>query len=433
MFIKFAPEIYSMDKIYIESYGCSASTAEAEIIAGLLAKAGFEIIDNDENADAVIINSCYVKQSTEQRLLSRIKELRNKNLIITGCAPEGIKEKLLDIAPKTSLVSTHHITQIDKAANEVLKGKRIEMLGKSNEIKLCLPRIRKNPLIGIVEIAQGCSNRCSYCCVKAAKGELFSYPKEKIIEEIKTALSQGCREIWLTSQDCSCWGSDSGSNLTELLDSVSKISGEFFVRVGMMNPKNVINFLPELIKAYRSEKIYKFLHLPVQSGDNEILEKMNRGYKIEDAEKIISEFRRKLPVSQVWTDIIVGFPGENDEQFKGTLDFLERVEPDYVNISRYGVRLRTEATKMVQMPSNIKKQRSIEATELVKKISIKRNKEWLGWQGKVLICEKQKSWVGRNFAYKPVAINSEENLLGKIMDVKIVSSTNSVLVGKIQT
>lgn len=421
-------------RIYIETYGCAANQAESEIIAGLLAKAGFDVVKNIVVADIVIVNSCVVKHTTEQRLLSRLKEISvlQKKLIIAGCAPEGLYKKITDAAPEASLVSTHQITKIAQVVKKVLAGKRVELLGETKEVKLCLPRIRTNPLIAIVEIAEGCVGNCSYCATRFAKGKLFSYPKGKILKEVSIAVKGGCRELWLTAQDTAVYGLDCGETLPLLLKEITKIPGNFFVRVGMANPKNVLPILNGLIDAYNSEKIYKFLHLPVQSGSDAVLEKMKRGYKIEEAEKIISCFRKAYPRLQLWTDVIVGFSGESDSQFENTLKFLESVKPDFVNVSRYGIRDGTEAAGMPQIKTEIKKQRSVEASALARKLSLEKNKGLLGWSGRALITEKTKTgFMGRNFAYKPIVINSDKNVLGKIVDVKIVGATQTALLGEV--
>ncbi|MEE9474517.1 MAG: radical SAM protein, partial [Candidatus Hydrothermarchaeaceae archaeon] len=226
----------------------------------------------------------------------------------------------------------------------------------------------------------------------------------------------------------SCYGFDTeGGNLPELLNSVSQIDGKFLVRVGMMNPKNVTKILPELIESYKSEKIYKFLHLPIQSGSDDVLKRMNRGYTVEDFKKIVSAFRREIPRLQLWTDVIVGFPDESEADFLATTELLKEIQPDFVNISKYGVRENTMSAKMKQVPTEIKKQRSRAITELVKVISLEKNKEWLGWEGDVLITEhKENGQLGRNFAYKPIIVNSKK--VGKFVKAKIVDTN---LVGEI--
>lgn len=422
-------------RIFIETFGCSSNQAESEIMAGLLEKAGSEVVNNIDISDVIIVNSCIVKGPSEQKLFSRLKQIQenypDKKLIIAGCAPEGIYNELKEIAPEASFVSTHHIKEITKAVADIQKGEIIELIGETKEIKLCLPKIRNNPVRNIVQIASGCNSNCSYCITRFAKGELFSYPKELIIKEISMAVENGCKEIWLTSQDNSCYGFDSDTNLPELLNSLPK--GKFLVRIGMMNPRNFLekDFIKNLIEAYKSEKIYKFLHLPVQSGSDNILKKMNRGYKSKNFKRIVSEFRKEFPKLNLWTDVIVGFPSESKADFEKTLEMLKEVKPDYTNISQYGVRPRTKASKLKQISSEEKKKRSRIISELTREISLEKNKEWIDWKGKVLITDKKETWLGRNFAYKPVLINSKEKLLGKFINVKIIDATQTSLIGEI--
>lgn len=424
-----------MPSIYIESYGCSASQCEAEIMAGLLEAAGFDVIKNEKYADLIIIVTCYVKSPTEQRILFRIKQLKesyhNKKLIIAGCMPEGIYRTVASIAPDASLVSTHHVKEIAQAVKKTLEGKRVEYLGKSEEVKLCLPKIRKNPVIDIVPISSGCNSSCAYCCVRLAKGKLFSYPKDIIIKEIENSIKQGCKEIWLTSQDNASYGLEDKSKLPELLNDISRIQGKFFVRIGMMNPKNVLPMLEELIKSYQNEKIYKFLHLPLQSGDDKVLDKMNRGYKVEDFLKIVKKFRKNINLN-LWTDVIVGFPGETEDQFENTVKIIEEIKSDWTNVSKFGLRPKTPAEKLEQLPRNIVNERSEKMSEIVRKISLEKNKEWIGWEGPVLVSKKGKGphrWLGRNLAYKLIMIESKENLLGKLVKVKIEKAGFSRLIG----
>ncbi len=423
-----------MPNIYIETYGCSTSQAESEIMAGLLEQAGFNIIKSKKYADLIIVVTCYVKSPTEQRILFRMKKLKesypNKKLIIAGCMPEGIYRKLVDVFPESSLVSTHHVKEIAQAVKKTLNGKRVEYLGKSKEIKLCLPKIRRNPVIDIVPISSGCNSACSYCCVRFAKGDLFSYPKEMIIKEIENSVKQGCKEIWITSQDNASY-LDKGIKLPELLNEISSIPGKFFVRVGMMNPKNVLPILKDLINSYKSKKIYNFLHLPVQSGDNEVLERMNREYKTEDFLKIVEEFRKNLKI-QLWTDVIIGFLGETEEKFENTVKLIKEIRPDWVNVSKFGKRPRTPVKNLKQLPSKIMSKRSEIISKIVRETSLEKNKEWINWEGDVLISKKGKNpsqWMGRNFAYKNILIENKESLLGKFVKLKVKEASHSHLKG----
>jgi len=422
-----------MPNIYIESYGCSTSYGESEMMAGLLKQANFNIVNNEKQADLVIVVTCYVKSPTEQKILFRIKQLSKKKLIIAGCMPEGIYQRLMEVAPETSLVSTHHVKDIVQAVEKTLQGKRVEYLGKSEEVKLCLPRIRKNPLISIVPISSGCNSLCTYCCVRLAKGKLFSFPKEAILKEIETSLKEGCKEVWLTAQDTASYGFDKGAKLPELLKEITKIPNDFFIRVGMMNIKSVTPIASSLIESFKDDKIYKFIHLPLQSGSDTILKSMNRGHTVSQFEKIINSFRESFKC-QIWTDIIVGYPTEKEEDFLKTLAIIKKVKPDWVNVSKFGSRPGTEAAKLKPLHPRIVNERSKIASELVRKVSLEKNKQWNNWKGEILISEKGKKagqWIGRNFAYKPILVESKNNVLGKVLNVKVVDFTHSHLVGQI--
>jgi MiaB-like tRNA modifying enzyme len=426
-----------MSKVYIETYGCSENINESEIMAGLLERSGFEIVKNEKNADLIIVNTCYVKTPTEQKIFFRLKEINEKypkkKLIVSGCMPEKIGNRLRKTVPRASFVSTHHITDIPRAVEKVLNGKIIEMVGESEKIKLCLPKVRSNDLINIVPISSGCNSSCSYCCVRLAKGKLFSYPKDKIIKEITAAVKNGCKEIWLTSQDNASYGMDLDENLPSLINDISKIKGQFFVRIGMMNPKNVLPILSDLIESYKSEKVYKFLHLPLQSGDNEVLRKMNRGHDVNEFEKIIDSFRKELRM-QIWTDVIVGYPGETEEQFNNTLIFINKIKPDWTNVSKYGHRPLTESSKLKSLDVKTVNDRSKIISEESRKISYKNREEWVGWEGRVLISKRGKEknqWFGRNTSYEPVVVENKDNILAKLVKVKIENTTSSCLFGKI--
>jgi MiaB-like tRNA modifying enzyme len=407
------------------------------MMKGLLKKDGFEIVELGDS-DVAVLNTCYVKSVTEQRIFFRIKDIQNrfpeKKLIVAGCIPSAAPGRIRKIAPNASLISTHQITKIVKAVNESLKGKRVEYLDKGED-KILIPKVRFNPLIDIVPIESGCTGSCSFCSTRLAKGFVKSYPKGKIVEQIRNSLEEGCKEFWLTGQDTGSYGLDRGvRTLPDLLNKIIEIEEEFFLRIGMLNPNHAVLMLNDLISSYKSNKIYKFLHIPVQSGDNEILKRMIRVYEVEDFENVVERFRKAFERFQIWTDVIVAFPGETEEQFENTIKLLERTKPDYVNISRYAKRPETAAAKLKQLPTEIAKERSRIATEISRKISLERNKEWINWHGDILITEKgrkENQFIGRNFAYKPVLIESKENVLGRILRVNVVDASSVNLSGKL--
>jgi len=350
--------------IYFETYGCTANKNNTEIMKGLVRQTGLELTNNPDIADLLVINTCIVKEPTEKKIERRIldlrKEYKDKPIIIAGCMPEVRTNSRILQQKNLYLLGTHHIKDITKLIRKIFQGKyrEEEFLKKRNEIKLCLPKIPKIKKIGITQISEGCLGNCSFCIVRLAKHSLFSYPQEKIIENIKQDIKEGAKEIWITSQDNASYGLDEGKRkLPELLKKVLELKGNFKVRLGMMNPSNVLPILPELLKIYKHKKMKKFLHLPLQSGSNKILKKMNRKYKVSDFIKIVEKFRTEIPDLVFWTDIIVGFPGETDEDFKKTLEIIKKIKPNFINISRFWRRKGTEAAKLKQLPVEVVKNR----------------------------------------------------------------------------
>ncbi|MFP4116181.1 MAG: tRNA (N(6)-L-threonylcarbamoyladenosine(37)-C(2))-methylthiotransferase [Candidatus Aenigmatarchaeota archaeon] len=413
-------------KVYLETYGCAANQAHSEVMKGLLSRAGGQVVENEDIADMLILNSCIVKSPTENRIIHRLKEWKeeypNKEMIIAGCMPQAEYDRTVEFAPHASLVGPNNCRDIAKAVRKTMEGERVEYLDGRREEKLCLPRIRGNDLIDICEIAQGCPGNCSYCQVKFAKGGLKSYDPDKIVKEVSQSLNVGCREVWITAQDTASYGRDIGTSLPELLEKITKLSGNFRVRVGMMNVNTLKPILDELIEVYKSEKIYSFLHLPLQSGSDKILEKMNRKYTVEEWKKVVKRFRKEVPELNLWTDVIVGFPGETGEEFKDTKEVLKDLRPEHTNVSRFGARPGTEAKEMEQLDTEVKKSRSEELSELVKKISKEEKGNLVEEKRKVLVLGKEEGknqWKGRDTSYRPVVLDSKEDLKGKFVTVVV--------------
>jgi len=347
-------------KIYASVYGCPSNIADCEMALGLLQETGFEIVDDSGKSDLNIIFTCIVKTPTEQRMVQRIQQLTKtgKPLIVAGCMPKTSQRAIEKINPNASLLGPDSIEHIVDAVRAALEGKKVIFVGDERKTKPGLPRVRKKESIGIVPISIGCLSDCSYCAVKFARGKLKSYPIEKIVQDVEALVKDGCKEIWLTSQDNGCYGLDIGTSLAELLEEVCKIKDDFKIRVGMMNPMHIKKFLDELVDAYKNEKIMKFLHLPMQSGSDRILQTMKRGYTVVKFEKIVERLKKEIPNLFLSTDVIVGFPGESDEDFQATVALMKKIKPGKVNVSKFGARAGTKAAKMKQIPTKTINERS---------------------------------------------------------------------------
>lgn len=428
-------------QVFIKSFGCSANLADGEVLAGCLAEAGYKLVETVDVADIMIYNTCAVKGPTENRMMAILKRVPSeKKLIVAGCLPLINFERLRKEVHFHGVVGPAAADKIVNVVKRVLNREKVVALEGAANAKpsLNLPRLRLNPVIGIIPINYGCLGSCTYCCVVFARGRLRSYSIQEIIEKVKMDLDSGVREFWITSQDTACYGRDMGTNLAELLKALCSIKRDFRIRVGMMTPNLAKNILEDLTQAFESEKIFKFLHLPVQSGDDKVLKRMRRLYSIKDFKDIVNAFRTRFSNITLATDVICGFPSETKEAFERTLRLIEEVQPDIVNVSKFFARPKTTAADMHEdfVSSQEIKRRSGLTAKLAKEIAFERNQRWVGWTGEVLVDEVGKvsgSWIGRNFAYKPIVLKNSGSgdLIGKIFHVKIVKAFGTYLEGKI--
>jgi len=406
--------------------------ADSELIKGIL-KEKFEKASSEDEADFIIINSCGVIEKTERKILKRILQLKKKKkkVVLAGCLGLISKSslKLVDGA-----ISPQSILKIKKVCEEVLKGKKSFFLSKRKfeKPKFCFLKERdKNSITGLVAISEGCVGECSFCATKIARGALQSYKIEHILKEITLLLSLGFKEIHLTSQDCGCYGLDRGRlELPLLLKEILKIKGDFRVRVGMMNPIFFKKMLKEIIPLFKSEKIYKFFHLPLQSGSDKILRLMKRPYKVKDFEEIVEVINKNFDDFLLSTDILVGFPGETEEDFEKTKEIVQKTKPTIVNITKFSKRKGTPAFKLNDLEDKIKTERSRILFEISKNLNLKRNKKFLGKEFNVLISKKGKNntFIARPLSFRAVIL--KKGKLGEEKRVRIVDFSHNFLVGK---
>ena len=421
-------------RVYVKSFGCSANLADGEIIAGCLSDAGFKLVEDPEDSDFLVYNTCAVKSPTENRIVDLLKKApKDKRLVVTGCLPLINFERLKREVNFDGVTGPAPGNMIVDILDRVGAGETVVSLDDISQSDLFLPRIPVNLSVSVIPINYGCLGDCSYCCVHFARGRLRSIPVDEVVERVKRDVLFGVKEFWLTSQDTACYGKDINSSLVDLLGRVCDVNGDFFVRLGMMNPNHVLDMLDGLIKAYKCAKVFKFLHLPVQSGDNKVLGLMNRHYTIDEFKEIIQTFRKEIPQLTLSTDVICGFPGESKDAFENTKRLVADVKPDIINVSKFFSRPRTPAELLSPLPSRELNRRSRELAELSKRISFVKNKAWLGWEGKVLFDERGKegTWMGRNFAYKPVVVRTIESLLGKFVTVRIFDTFPTYLEARI--
>ena len=420
-----------MAKIWVEAYGCSASFADSEMISGLIVNGGHTLVQDPLEADLNLIVTCSVKDATATKMVHRIKQSQSKPLVVAGCLPKAEKHTVEKFAENASLMGPNSIGKTLQVIETTLNGSKIVALDDTDLSKVGIPKIRLNAAVGIVEIANGCMSECTFCQTKLAKGDLQSYRIGDIVRQVKRELVDGCKEIWLSSTDNGCYGLDIETDLPSLVDQVSQIPGDFRVRVGMMNPMFMPRIRDNLLKSFENDKVFRFLHVPVQSGSNDVLNNMKRGHTVQTFINVVKKFREKFGSFTISTDVIVGYPTETRENFEETIQLLKETRPDIVNLSRYSKRPGTNAAKMTQIDAAEIKRRSKNATEVINQISLENNKKWIGWKGDVLFDENLDGQVkGRNFAYKPIFVNDGIEI-GQSYTVKVTSITNHSLIGEI--
>ncbi len=402
-----------MKSFFLEGYGCSLNIGETEQIAGFLKANKFQKVSDFKKADFIIINTCSVKMVTEQRMLSRIEFiLKNKKkeskLIITGCLAKTNKNQIQNISKELIVLDTklESLTKVLGLKNTKFSPKIIEE--------------KSHQKISIIPISVGCVGNCTYCATRIARGNLKSYSINEINESFKRALKTS-KEIWITSQDLGCYGFDTGHYLPELIKTLLKNKGDFRIRLGMMNPKHFKKIRKDLIPLFKDERLYKFLHLPVQSGSEKILKAMNRSSK-KDFIEAVNYIRKFVPNIRISTDIIVGFPGESEKDFVESINLLKKTKPNIINISRFGKRKGTIAEKMSNQLTELeKKKRSVELSLFIKELFLGENEKLIGKYFKALVSEKadKNGFNARLDNYSPVFINSG---FGHFVEVKITSA-----------
>jgi threonylcarbamoyladenosine tRNA methylthiotransferase CDKAL1 len=379
-------DLFRNKRVFIETYGCRYNFGDTAKLVEILKHKGSTFVDSAKEADAIIINTCTVVGTTERRMLRRLSSFRESDLYVTGCMPVVQREAIFAVCTPNIILS-ETIREAYRSIGTVA--------GKG---------------VAIVQTAQGCSGRCTYCLTRLARGPLKSFTDDEILGEILANEHAGSSEIQLTAQDMSCWGQDIGKSLPFLLKRIDDLQGEFMIRVGMMNPATIKGILDDLIEAYASDHIFKFVHIPVQSGSDDVLDRMGRGYSVADFDEIVTAFRKRFPDITLATDMIVGFPGETQEEFTQSLDLIEMVRPNKVNITRYSRRPFTPLFTVKDCPEWIKKDRSRIMNTLAEKVYASINAGCLEKQVPFLVTEtiKEGSVMARSPNYLGIVIN--ENL-----------------------
>ncbi|UCC19814.1 MAG: tRNA (N(6)-L-threonylcarbamoyladenosine(37)-C(2))-methylthiotransferase [Promethearchaeota archaeon] len=433
------------NSFYIETYGCTSNKSDSYIISNTLKKSGYSQ-NSIENAQFIIINTCAVKEQTENKIKARLENLHekyqnnsNKYIIIAGCLPHiapNYIEVIKRIVPSfAAIIDLNNIRDISEIFQEIKVGKRNLIFKSTQSIDKSRFYIDhpQGKITGIIPISEGCLGSCTYCCVKSARGTLNCYNPKSIIQNVKHQLEQGIKQIYLTSQDCSTYQYND-TNLADIVEKIVSLDFKFFLRIGMINPAFLIKNTEQLISIFKQPRVYQFLHIPIQSGSNKILQRMQRKYLISDIIYSIEVLREEFENLTISTDIICGFPGEKEYDFFRTINFVKWLKPEILNISKFTPRPGTKAKGMKQLDSKLIKERTIRLSKIFRNSLENININWKDWEGEILILHdgtEPNQAFGRNYAYKNIFIDNYKGKYGEFHQVRINKVDGFNLYGKI--
>ena len=435
-------------KYFIRTYGCQMNEHDSEKIAGMLEELNYSKTDSLENADFIFLNTCTVRENAELKIFGKIgalKELKRNNpdliIAIGGCMMqvEEPVEKIKSTYPQVDLViGTHNLHKLPELVAKIENSNEriISVWDQEKGLIPDLPSVRKSDFQAWVTIMQGCDNYCSYCIVPYVRGHERSRPKDKIIKEVKKLVNDGVVEITLLGQNVNSYAKDLNYSydFADLLFELDQIEELKRIRYMTSHPRD---FNEKTIKTIaKTNKVCEHFHLPIQSGSDDVLYQMNRGYTKEEYLKLVNLINKHIPNSSITTDIIVGFPGETDQDFEETIDLVKKVKFDMAFTFKYSKRSGTPAAKKEnQVPEEIKDKRLQRLMDIQNKISLDQNAKYEGEILEVLIEGESKNnpetYMGRSRTNKLVIVPKEEGLVGKVVKVKIDNAQSWTLYGEV--
>ncbi len=408
-----------MKKYHIITYGCQSNISDSERIIATLEKKGYKKTLNKNDADLVYINACSIRQSAVDRVFGQITNIQRKNkkkIVVTGCLLEKDRKKATLIA-------------------EFQKIEDIVETSKKDYLDV-IPSYQSD-FSALIPIMTGCDNFCTYCAVPFTRGRERSRSSKKILEEVNFLINKKYKEIWLLGQNVNSY-KDKKNSFVSLLELIDEIYGDFWIRFMSSHPKDYLDKsksswkdLINLIK--KSKKITEYVNLPVQSGDDEILKKMNRPYNIKEYKECISLIKKNIPEVGISTDVIVGFPGETKKQFENTVKLFNEIKFDMAYISKYSPRPGTlSATIEDNVSFEKKRKREKKLSDILKKISLEKNKKLKGKNFKVLVESQNKEYlIGKTKNHKTVRFKGDKKNIGNFVEVKIIKPLSWGLQGKL--
>ena len=426
-------------RVFLETYGCQMNVADSELVTGILRRGGYEATGDPADADVILLNTCAIREHAEERVLGRLSDLlRHKHerpsvqLGLLGCMATHQRERLLDRAPYLDvIVGPDGYRDLPALlANGV--DPQIEVRLDRGETYADLePDLGPGPRAWL-SIMRGCDKFCTFCIVPFTRGRERSLPPDAVVQHVEAAVAAGKREVVLLGQTVNAYRAD-GVDFGELLRRIARVDGLERIRFTSPHPSDVT---PSMIAAMAEEpKVMPYLHLPLQSASDPVLERMQRGYTIDDYRHLVAELRRRIPDLAVSTDIIVGFPGESDDDFAATARWLDEARYDFAYLFKYSAREGTKAYRLDETVSEDEKGRRLKRLiDRQEEISLERNRAWLGREVEVLVEGPAKRppghTVGKARTWKTTIFPAAEVEAGATVRVRVESATAHTLAGR---
>ncbi len=433
-------------QLFIETYGCQMNIADSEVVAAILVAHGYELTDDVNNADLVLINTCSVRDNAEQRVWNRLDFFRghkrrkpNVKVGVIGCMAKRVGQELIEHQAVDIVAGPDSYRDMPMLLDRAISGSKgidIEQSEVETYSGIVPERVADDSISGFVSIMRGCNNFCTYCIVPYTRGRERSRNPKDIINEIKSLIDKGYREVTLLGQNVNSYNwteEETEINFPKLVEMIAKINPNLRVRFTTSHPKDISDELIEVIARYNN--VCKHIHLPVQAGSNAVLERMNRKYTREYYLERVKKIRTLIPNCGLTTDVFCGFSGETEQDFLQTLELLREVEFDSAFMFKYSERPGTYAAKKLpdDVPEDIKIKRLTEIIDLQNKISQKRNQAEVGKTFEVLVegysKKSDKDMFGRTSQNKVVVFPNNGTKIGNLVKVKIVSASSATLIG----
>ncbi|KUF93588.1 hypothetical protein AM588_10005028 [Phytophthora nicotianae] len=428
------PSVPGTQLIWIKTYGCSHNVSDSEYMQGVLASYGYRFTQDPDAAQLWLLNSCTVKDPSQAAFMHLAVKGRkqNKAVVVAGCVPQA--DRHLKGLEEVSIVGIQQVDRVVEVVEETLKGHTVRLLAKNRLPELDLPKIRKNPMVEIIPLSTGCLGACTYCKTRHARGKLGSYTPEAIVSRAQTVINEGVTEIWLSSEDTGAYGIDIGTDLPTLMRKLLVVVPDgVMLRVGMTNPPYILDHLDAIAEVLNHDRVYSFLHVPVQSGSDDVLLAMNREYTAAEFRRVADELLAKVPNLTLATDIICGFPTETEEHFDETMELVEKYRFHIMNISQFYPRPGTPAAKMKRVPTQVVKNRSRKLTKLFETFEPYTHlvgttqKVWVNTE----VSDDKKYTVAHTKNYTKVLLPRDDSLIGCTAEVRVLTAARFHVTGEV--